>query len=128
MGGLGNDALAGGLGRDIFVFDARLGTAKTNKSVNLDTLTDFSVKDDTLWLDNAVFRKLGKGSESKPGKLNKKFLVVGDKAKDGNDYLIYNKKTGELSYDADGNGTGQAIKFAQMQKGLALTAADFLIV
>ncbi|MGO4572868.1 M10 family metallopeptidase C-terminal domain-containing protein, partial [Microvirga sp. 2TAF3] len=61
-GGLGNDVLTGGAGKDIFVFDT-----KPNKKTNLDTITDFNVKDDTIWLDNAVFKKLGKGSEAKPG-------------------------------------------------------------
>ncbi|MGO4574063.1 M10 family metallopeptidase C-terminal domain-containing protein, partial [Microvirga sp. 2TAF3] len=61
-GKLGNDVLTGGAGKDIFVFDT-----KPNKKTNLDTITDFNVKDDTIWLDNAVFKKLGKGSEAKPG-------------------------------------------------------------
>ncbi|MGO4573410.1 cadherin domain-containing protein, partial [Microvirga sp. 2TAF3] len=69
-GGLGNDVLTGGAGKDIFVF----GT-KPNKKSNFDKIADFSVKDDTLWLDNAVFKKLGKGTELKPGKLNKGFFT-----------------------------------------------------
>ncbi len=54
-GGSGRDTLWGGAGRDLFVFDT-----KPNKATNLDKLADFNVKDDTIWLDNAVFRKLGK--------------------------------------------------------------------
>jgi len=127
-GGLGNDVLTGGLGSDVFVFNSKLGTAKTDRKVNFDTIKDFNVKDDVIWLDNAIFKKLGKGSEAAPGKLNKKFFTIGDKAKDGNDYLIYNKKTGVLSYDADGNGAGEAIEFAQLKKGLALTEKNFFIV
>ena len=70
--------------------------------MNLDTISDFSVKDDTLQLDNAVFKKLGKA-----GKLNKAYFTIGDKAKDKNDYIVYDKKTGILSYDADGSGCGE---------------------
>jgi hypothetical protein len=33
-----------------------------------------------------------------------------------------------LSYDADGAGAGAAVKFAQLDAGLQLTNADFLIV
>jgi len=127
-GGYGNDVLTGGAGQDVFVFNAKLGTARTDRKVNFDRITDFSVKDDTLWLDNKYMAKLGKGTELKPGKLSKKFFVVGDKAKDGNDYLIYNRKTGVLSYDADGNGAGEAIEVAQLARNLKITSADFMIV
>ncbi|NIX76638.1 calcium-binding protein [Microvirga sp. c23x22] len=122
-GGAGNDVLTGGTGKDIFVFDA-----KPNKKTNFDRITDFSVKDDTIWLDDAVFKKLGKGTVAKPGKLNRAFFTVGDAAKDKNDYLIYNKKTGVLSYDADGSGAGKAVEIAILKKGLAMTAADFFVI
>ncbi|NIX76636.1 PD40 domain-containing protein [Microvirga terricola] len=122
-GGAGNDVLTGGTGKDIFVFDT-----KPNKKTNFDRITDFSVKDDTIWLDDAVFKKLGKGTVAKPGKLNKAFFTVGDAAKDKNDYLIYNKKTGVLSYDADGSGAGKAVEIAILKKGLAITAADFFVI
>ncbi|WP_281400102.1 hypothetical protein [Microvirga zambiensis] len=124
IGGLGKDVLTGGLGKDIFVFDT-----KANKATNLDQIADFEVKDDTIWLDNAVFRKLGKkGSEAKPAKLNKEFLAVGDKAKEKDDYLIYNKKKGVLYYDADGSGRGKAVEIATLKKNLKLTAADFFVI
>src|SRR3712207_7945920 len=45
------------------------------------------VKDDTIYLDNAIFRKLGKGTDLKPGKLNKAFFTIGTEARDANDYL-----------------------------------------
>ncbi len=68
---------------------------KLNKKTNLDKIVDFNVKDDSIWLDNAIFKKLGKkGSELSPAKLSKAFFTVGDKAKDGNDYLVYNKSEG----------------------------------
>jgi len=124
----GNDTLRGHAGKDAFVFNSKLGTAKSDRKVNFDTLTDFSVKDDSVWLDNAIFKKLGKGTELKPGRLAKKFFTIGDKAKDKDDYLIYNKKTGVLSYDADGSGSKAPIEFAKLAKNLKMTAADFLII
>ena len=122
-GGLGKDILTGGSGKDIFVFNTKL-----NAKTNLDKIVDFSVKDDTIWLDNAVFTKLGKGSVTKPGKLNKAFFTIGDKAKDKNDYLIYNSKTGVLFYDADGSGSKAAVAIATLKKGLKLTYADFFVI
>jgi Ca2+-binding RTX toxin-like protein len=127
-GGLGNDKLTGGKGKDVFVFDSKLGTSSTDRKVNFDKITDFSVKDDSLYLDNAVFKKLGSGTEAKPKQLSKSFFTIGSKANDKNDYLIYNDKTGVLSYDADGSGKGKAIEFAQLSKKLAMTNKDFFVI
>jgi Ca2+-binding RTX toxin-like protein len=128
-GGLGNDKLYGGDGWDTFVFDSKLGTSKTDRKVNFDTMTDFKGADDTVWLDNKVFTKLGKkGSEAAPALLNKKYFTIGDKAKDANDYIVYNKKTGVLSYDPDGSGSKAAVEFAQLKKGLALKYNDIFVI
>ena len=122
-GGLGNDTLYGGTGKDVFVFNT-----KPNKKTNLDKIADFNVKDDTIWLDNKVFTKLGKGTELRPGKLNKKFFTIGDSAKDANDYLVYNAKKGVLYYDVDGSGAKAAVEIATLKKGLKLTYADFFVI
>ena len=121
-GGLGKDVLTGGAGKDIFVFNTKPGKA------NMDKITDFSVKDDTIWLDNKYFAKLGKGTEAKPGKLNKGFFTIGPKAKDKNDYLVYDTKKGVLFYDADGSGSHKAVEIATLKKGLKLTYHDFMVI
>ncbi|WP_230532607.1 hypothetical protein [Microvirga roseola] len=96
---------------------------------NKDKILDFKVKDDSIWLDNKYFKKLGKkGSEAKPAKLNKKFFTVGDKAKDKNDYLIYDKKKGVLYYDADGSGKDKAVEIATLRKKLRMTSKDFFVI
>ena len=96
--------------------------------MNFDTIKDFSVKDDSLYLDNAIFKKLGRNGH-KPKQLDKSFFTIGDKAKDKNDYIVYNNKTGVLSYDADGSGKGKAVEFAQLSKKLTtLSYKDFFVI
>ncbi|MFL5024646.1 MAG: calcium-binding protein, partial [Microvirga sp.] len=60
--------------------------------------------------------------------LKASFFKISDKAKDRDDYLIYNKKTGVLSYDADGSGSQAAVEFAVLKKNLALTYNDFAVI
>ncbi|MBB3018615.1 Ca2+-binding RTX toxin-like protein [Microvirga lupini] len=124
-GGLGKDTLTGGLGQDIFAFDT-----KANTKTNRDKIVDFSVKDDTIWLDNKVFAKLGKaGSEKKPTQLKKDFFTIGSKAKDKNDYIIYDNKKGVLFYDADGSGTKyKQVEIATLSKKLKMTHKDFFVI
>jgi Ca2+-binding RTX toxin-like protein len=123
-GGLGKDTLTGGDGQDAFVFDT-----KPNKTTNTDRITDFVVRDDSVWLDNKIFTKLGKaGSITNPAALKKGYFAT-DKAKDQDDYLIYTRKTGTLSYDADGSGTKyKAIELALLKPGLSLKATDFFVI
>ena len=123
-GGVGNDVLTGGAGKDYFVFESKL-----DKKKNVDKITDFNVKDDSIYLDNAIFKALGKkGTPTKPAKLDSKMFWTGSKAHDADDRIIYNKKTGALSYDVDGTGSKAAVQFAQVKKGLPLTDKDFLII
>jgi Ca2+-binding RTX toxin-like protein len=122
-GGSGRDVLTSGSGNDAFVFES-----KPSKKANYDRLTDFNPKDDAIWLENKVFTKLGKaGSIANPAQIDKAYFAI-DRAKDKNDYLIYSKKTGVLSYDADGSGSKSAIEIAQLKKGLALTYKDFFVI
>jgi VCBS repeat-containing protein len=123
-GGLGKDVLTGGGGQDVFVFDT-----KPSKATNRDRVTDFDANEDSIWLENKVFAKLGKaGSASEPAALKKGYLT-NDRAKDKNDYLIYNKKTGVLSYDADGSGfKSMAVEIAQLKKSLDLNFKDFFVI
>jgi Ca2+-binding RTX toxin-like protein len=117
-GGLGGDRLTGGSGKDLFVFDTKL-----SKTSNVDTITDFRRVDDSFQLENAIFKKL-----AKVGGLSKSSFVVGAKAKDKNDYIVYDKAKGVLYYDADGSGKAAAVKFAQLKKGLVIDHKDFFII
>lgn len=123
FGGTGRDVLTGGSGKDFFVFNS-----KPHSKVNYDRITDFIVRDDTIWLENAVFKTVGKGSLKKPAVLSKAAFWVGDKAHDASDRIIYNKKNGYLYYDADGTGSGQAVLMAVLSKNLKLTHKDFYVI
>jgi Ca2+-binding RTX toxin-like protein len=116
-GGLGNDTLTGGAGGDIFRFDTL-----PNATSNLDTIIDYSVVDDTVQLENAIFASL-----TTTGALATGSFITGNSAVDADDYLIYSSSSGALYYDADANGAGAAVQFATLSSGLALTSTDFFV-
>jgi Ca2+-binding RTX toxin-like protein len=126
-GGLGKDVLSGGGGADIFVFDK-----KANKKTNLDRITDYDVQSDSIYLESNFFKKIGKGTFVKPRKVKKDFFSLkGHKDKD--DYLAYSRKTGDLTYDADGSGKKyKPVVIAGIDKdGKALptlSAAEFFVI
>ena len=121
-GGLGNDRLTGGFGKDTFLFNKTLDAA-----TNLDRIEDFIAIDDTIKLDQTVFSSLSTlGSLSGSGCFRSS---TNGMAADNNDYILYNRTTGVLLYDADGNGTGvAAIQFATLAGMPNITAADFIMV
>ncbi|MGB3928463.1 MAG: calcium-binding protein [Sphingobium sp.] len=111
----GNDVLTGGAGSDRFVFDT------WSSYYNVDRITDFVVGEDSIWLARTVFR----GTK---GALPADAFVVGSAAVDASDRIIYDSTSGALFFDEDGSGSGGAVQFATLTPGLALSAADFLIV
>jgi uncharacterized delta-60 repeat protein/uncharacterized repeat protein (TIGR02059 family) len=117
-GGAGNDTLNGGLGKDIFQFNTALTTT------NVDKITDFNPIDDTIRLENAIFKALKTVGALKTDQF---YASTTGTAHDASDVMLYNKTTGELLYDADGLGTIAAVKIAVLGIGLALTAADFVV-
>lgn len=117
-GGLGNDVMTGGNGKDKFAFDTVL-----NSRSNVDRITDFKAKDDSILLENAIFRKL-----TKTGVLKGKNFVIGSQAKDSNDFVGYNSETGELWYDANGSGAGGKMTFAKIGIDKEISRLDFFVV
>jgi Ca2+-binding RTX toxin-like protein len=113
----GNDALVGRDGADTFRF-----TTTLNASTNVDRILDFIVADDTIAVDNAKFTGLASGN------LLAGNFFIGTAAHDGNDRIIYNAANGALMFDRDGTGAIAAVRFATLDAGLALTAADFVVV
>lgn len=117
-GGLGNDSLDGGSGLDRFLFDTAL-----NSTTNVDDILNFVIADDTILLDRSIFTQAGPN-----GTLSASAFRLGGFAQDADDRILYDPGSGNIFYDADGNGAGSAILFAHVTPGLVLTEADFLIV
>jgi Ca2+-binding RTX toxin-like protein len=115
-GGVGIDKLTGGAGADTFIFNAALIGA------NRDTVVDFSALDDTIKLENAVFSGLAAGALAAPA------FRIGAAAADATDRIIYDATNGRLYFDVDGLGGAAQIQFAKLSAGLALTAADFVVI
>jgi Ca2+-binding RTX toxin-like protein len=115
-GGAGGDYMAGFGGADSFAFTTALGSG------NVDHLADFSAVDDTILLENAVFTGLANGA------LPASAFVAGSAAADADDRIVYNSATGQLFFDADGNGAGAQVLFATVSSGTVLTASDFMVI
>lgn len=112
-GGLGLDSLTGGAD----VFNTTLGTS------NKDTITDFNVVDDTIHLAKTVMSALTFNQLAENA-----FLSSSWTSHSATDRILYNKNTGLLSYDADGNHGGTAIVIAPLNAGLNLTYQDFWVI
>ncbi|WP_394889493.1 calcium-binding protein [Mesorhizobium sp. AaZ16] len=114
----GADTLTGGYGNDSFVFNTALG------ATNIDTITDFKPVDDTIQLDDAIFASLGTGVLS----ANAFRSNATGLAQDADDRIIYNSANGQIYYDSNGNGAGGNVLVADLDSGLGVTNADFLVV
>lgn len=116
-GGIGADTLRGGAGHDRFVF-------ATAPSGPVDRIADFVAVDDSVMLDHGVFTAL----PVTHGAIGRAAFWIGAQAHDASDRIVYDAGTGALYYDADGNGAGGQVQFAQLSANLALTHADFIVI
>jgi serralysin len=140
-GGAGKDVLYGGAGKDTFVFDISM------KGGQFDQVMDFVAADDNLQFSLSAIKGIIKsekqvfahGNKATPtlgiekalhkGKIEKKFFTVGDKARDSNDYLYYNKKNGLVYLDLDGSGQKHhGIAILKLKLGAAVSADDFAFI
>ena len=118
LNGLGGaDILWGFAGADSFAFTAALGGG------NVDTIVDFVSAVDKIALDDALFGGIGS-----PGAFSAAAFFAGTAAHDADDRIIYDGATGQIFYDADGNGGGAAIHFATLHGAPTLTASDFQVI
>lgn len=115
-GGYGNDRLDGESGRDLFIFDTALNAAE-----NVDTIRRFSIKNDTIRLDDAIFTELTTGT------LAASAFYRGAGAHDADDRIIHNRSTGAVYYDPDGIGGQEQIQFARVDPRVNLKNLDFFV-
>ena len=120
LGGQGNDTLTGGAGRDCFVFDTAL-----NAVSNVDKIIDFSVPDDTIILENAVFTALRAAGTLAASAFTSNLT---GHATTANQRIVYESDTGKLFYDANGSAAGGETLFATLKPKLALTYLDFSVI
>ncbi|MCW5667443.1 MAG: calcium-binding protein [Piscinibacter sp.] len=124
-GGAGNDTLDGKAGLDVLTGGTGLDTFRFSTApaaANADRLSDFVSADDRIVLDDAVFAGIGP-----VGALAAAAYRAGAAAADASDRVVYNAATGQLFYDADGNGAGAAVLFATVAAGTNITLGDFFV-
>ncbi len=110
----GNDRLVGGKGADFFQF-----TTGLNAQTNIDQIINFKKSGtDRIQLEGDLFVGYRGASD----------FVIGTAAIDAQDRIIFNRTTGALLYDADGNGAGAAVQFATLVGKVTLTGADIEII
>ncbi|MGA0532715.1 hypothetical protein [Hansschlegelia sp. KR7-227] len=124
-GMLGKDTLYGHGGADKFDFTTAI------KTTSADVIGDFEHGVDDIRLEGDIFKDIGFG---RGGAMQAKHFYTGTAAHDANDRIIYDRASGKLFYDADGDTAGgvKAVQFATLLKvdGVApeLSQTDFLII
>ena len=88
----------------------------------MDTIVGYSIAQNVIHLENAVFTGLAGGV------LAAVAFRVGTAAQDADDRIIYNNATGALIFDSNGNAAGGDVQFATLAPNLALTNAEFFVV
>lgn len=120
-GGAGADVLSGGAGSDAFIFNTR---AAGDGVAEMDIVLDYT-RADLVVFDNDAFAGLGAAGWLAAHM----FKVVGfGGVVDADDRLVYNGRTGVLTYDANGSGTGGRTVIADFAGNPQLTADHIFIV
>jgi Ca2+-binding RTX toxin-like protein len=120
-----NDYLTGGAGTDAFVFARTPGDDPND--FDRTTVFDFASGADKIVLDGNFHSGSGPSGNFTAG--DERFFAAAGATSghDATDRVVFNTSTGELFYDADGSGAGQAQLIAQLQSGATVVATDIAI-
>lgn len=121
-GGKGSDTIHGGTGKDKLWGDQGQDSFLFREIDAVDVLKDFKPGQDSILLDVTVFSALSRGTLL-PNQFND-----GSAPLDGDSRILFDKTTGVVSYDRDGDGSAAAIPFARVAAGLDLTYDNFFVV
>nr|WP_277883376.1 cadherin-like domain-containing protein [Nostoc flagelliforme] len=125
FGGVGDDLLVGGIGQD--VLNGGIGLDSFNLAgsrTGADTLTDFTLGDDTILISKAEFGLV----QSQNTILDSGLFRLGTSAITVGDRFIYDQTTGNLFFDADGIGKAAQVQIAQLSNKVALTNANITVI
>jgi Ca2+-binding RTX toxin-like protein len=126
QGGSGNDRFVGGLGNDVITGSGGADTfVLRNTFVDRDFITDFTSGTDKIEIDAGLFG----GGLSAGGLTAAQFLSGAGvtMATTADQRFIYDSATGNLYFDADGNGAAASVLMSNLTNVGALTASDFVI-
>ncbi|CAN5556945.1 hypothetical protein BH10PSE7_BH10PSE7_41840 [soil metagenome] len=119
-GGSGKDRLSGGEGRDTIVGGFGDDAIILIKS-NFDEITGFQTTNDEIDLAKSEFPQLRETHDD----LVTSMFRLGTAARDADDFIIYDKITGRLFFDADGLGGKPQKLIANFEDGTRLSHNDF---
>ncbi|WP_202814515.1 calcium-binding protein [Aureimonas frigidaquae] len=120
---------------DTFLFSTALGANNVDRIHNFEAgIGGFSTK--VLWwtidfpgtvidrigLSKSIFDTIGVGTLS-----DKAFCDMGKEKVSAADRILYDRNSGSIYYDVDGSGAQAAIKFAEVDAGLAMKASNFFV-
>lgn len=119
-GGGGIDSLTGGAGHDTFVFDT------SPLAVGRTVIRDFVSGEDKIALSLDAF---GAGFYAQPpGAIADAEFGYGTRATTAEQSLIYDRASGNLYYDVDGNGPEKAVRIGVLMGAPDLHLADIILV
>ncbi|MGK7904066.1 MAG: hypothetical protein AB4352_22180, partial [Hormoscilla sp.] len=114
-----SDTLSGGAGADNFLFNS--------PNTGLDIITDFVGNEDRIGISVEGFGSGLQGTGTVPELLDPTQFIVATTATSPEHRLIYNETNGNLLFDADGNGSAEAVVIVTLAGNTLISAGDILL-
>ena len=116
---------------DIILADGTEGELAVGRESAYREVALLSSKGESSWTDEKQMMESQRRKAAQlgaNGTLSASAFRLGGFAQDADDRILYDPGSGNMFYDADGNGAGAAVWFAHVTPGLVLTQSDFVIV